>query len=47
MKKESFKCNSACLTHLKLLFTGKNKYWKVLNGDVQETSTGRLWDPVA
>ena len=40
MKKVSFRCNGLCFTHLLLLFTAKNKYSKILNGDVHGTSTG-------
>ena len=40
MKKVFLKCNSPCFTHLLLFFYWKKKYSKVLNVDVQETSTG-------
>ena len=40
MNKVFFRCNSFCLIHPLLLFTGKDKYAKVLNGDVHGTSTG-------
>ena len=41
MKKVFFGCNSLCFTHLFLaVFYGKNKYSKVLNGDVHGTSMG-------
>ena len=40
MKKLFFRCNSPCFTHLFLIFTEKNKYSKVINGDVHGTSTG-------
>ena len=43
MKKVLFRCNSPCFTHRLLFFTEKkNKYAKVLNGDVHGTSKGPI-----
>ena len=40
MEKVLFRYNSSCFTHLQLFFYWKNKYAKVLHGDVHGTSTG-------